>query len=99
MAFLVLKFSSVRTAFMIAFAVAILFIVAAVLLIRPISGRSLTSNRMKGTMHGILAFAHKHDRLPTLLAELPAVDAKNLNTKDAWGRYLGYKFDEAGLVT
>ena len=51
------------------------------------------------TKRRIIQFARQHDKLPSMLAELPAMPGYDTSTTDAWKRPLDYSFDSSGIVT
>lgn len=88
-----------RTPFKIALAMALLLFVAAFFLMDTIPPRSLTATRMHVTKRRILQYAQRHNGLPPMLAELPAMPGYDTKTTDGWGRPLDYSFDSSGAVT
>jgi hypothetical protein len=77
----------------------ILLLLAAFFLVDTIPPRSLTVTRMFVTKRRILQFAHQNNKLPSTLAELPAMPGYDTETTDAWKRPLDYSTDDSGVVT
>jgi hypothetical protein len=77
----------------------ILLLLAAFFLVDTIPPRSLTVTRMFFTKRRILEFVHENNKLPSTLAELPAMPGYENETSDAWKRPLDYSTDDSGTVT
>ena len=77
----------------------ILLLVAAFFVVDTVPPRSLTSGRMLVTKRRIIQFARQHSKLPSTLAELPAMPGYDTETIDTWKRPLDYSFDSSGTVT
>ena len=77
----------------------LLLLLASFFLVETVPPRSLTAGRMLVTKRRILQFAGQHNKLPSTLAELPAMPNYDTETTDAWNRPLDYSFDDSGIVT
>ena len=77
----------------------LLLLLASIFLVGTVPPRSLTSGRMFLTKRRIIQFARQHNKLPSTLAELPAMPGYDTETNDAWKRPLDYSFDDSGIVT